>query len=289
MSQLAVTMVMGGIVFLGVYFSFSYWSEKIGGSLKKTTTDSLQLYQDMFYQNMSEERVRKQQSYVGAALAALFFFLFWPYLSLSIPISALMFWVGWNVPRFLLKYVVRSQRVKAFSLQMVDGLTLMANGLKAGLNIPQTLQIVVDEMPKPISEEFGFVLKENQLGVSLEQAFTNLAKRIQSEDVSMFVTSVNILSETGGNIGETFQNITKTIRERLKLQSKIVAMTAQGMMSAIIVGALPWGLGGMLYAADPETMRPLFTTIPGFAILLLILILEAMGFFVIMKIVKIRV
>ena len=216
-------------------------------------------------------------------------FVTWPSVFIGIPFAFGAFVGVWRLPKLYYNLIVRPARVGQFSLQMVDALTLMANGLKSGLNIPQTLQIVVDEMPNPIRQEFSLVLSENRVGKSLEEAFENLSNRMKSEDVSMFVTSVNILSETGGNVAETFQNIVKTIRERLKLQNKISAMTAQGMTSAAIVGALPWVMGGVMYAADPEATRPLFTNPAGWAILLVVLVMEMVGIFFILKIVKIKV
>lgn len=194
-----------------------------------------------------------------------------------------------SFPLIWYKHVVQPRRIQTFTVQLMDALTLMANGLKSGLNVSQAIQIVCDEMPKPIREEFGLVLNENKIGLTLESAFDNLAKRVNTEDVTMFVTSVNILRETGGNVAETFETICKTIRERLKLQAKIAAMTAQGMMSAIIVGAMPIGLGVMLYMIDPVTMMPLFTHPVGWGILMVILGLEVVGFFVILKVIKIRV
>ena len=84
---------------------------------------------------------------------------------------------------------------------MVDALSLMSNGLKSGLSVVQALGLVTQEMANPIQQEFSLVLSENKLGVSLEDAFTNLSKRVKSDDVEMFVTSINILKETGGNLG----------------------------------------------------------------------------------------
>lgn len=144
-------------------------------------------------------------------------------------------------------------------------------------------------MDGPIAQEFGLILDKNRIGQSIEQGLEELAKRLPSEDVVMFSTSVNILKETGGNMTETFATITTTIRERIKLQNKIDAMTAQGMTSAVVVSALPWGLLGILYLVDPELMRPMLVTIPGWVILMGVLFLEAIGFLAIKKIVTIRV
>jgi len=235
------------------------------------------------------EEVMREQLIISSICSVLMLVLFFKVILLALPVALATFYWSWRLPKIYLTSFVRPARINKFSTQMVDALTLMANGMKSGLNVPQTIQIVVDEMPSPINEEFGLVLKENQIGLPLEKAFDNLGKRIPSEDVSMFVTSINILRETGGNLAETFDTITKTIRERMKLAAKISAMTAQGMTSAIIVSALPWGLGAALYILDPDTMRPLFTHPIGWVILFAIFMLEAVGFFVILKIVKIRV
>ena len=105
----------------------------------------------------------------------------------------------------------------------------------------------------------------------------------------MFVTAVNILKETGGNLAETFDTIVTTIRERIKVQNKISALTAQGFNQGVIVMMIPPILGFSFYQTDPDFMRPLFTTPIGWIFILAIVLLEVVGFFVIMKIVKIDV
>jgi tight adherence protein B len=153
----------------------------------------------------------------------------------------------------------------------------------------QALGLVTQEMPNPIQQEFSLILSENKVGVSVEEAFNNFAKRVKSDDVEMFVTSVNILKETGGNLAETFDTIVTTIRERIKVEKKISAMVAQGLYQGMFVMAIPPLLGTILYTSDPALMEPLFTTPIGWLVLLIILSLEVAGFFVIMKVIKIEV
>jgi tight adherence protein B len=196
--------------------------------------------------------------------------------------------VGWKAPRPIIDWMY-VRRVKTFTLQMVDGLSLMSNGMKSGLSVVQSMGLVVQELPDPIRQEFNLVLSENKLGVSIEEAFNNLAKRIQSDDVEMFVTSVNILKETGGNLAETFDTITTTIRERIKLEQKIDAMTAMGRMQGMILLAVPGVLGVFIYMSDPDFMRPLFTTTFGWIILLVVVTLEVLAYVTISQIVKIDV
>lgn len=196
--------------------------------------------------------------------------------------------IGWKMPRRFINIVFR-RRVTRFVVQMVDGLALMSNAMRSGLNIPQALQLVMDEMPNPISQEFGLVLSQNKLGVSLEEALSNLAVRMPHDDIEMFTTSINILKETGGNLAETFDNIAYTIRERIKIESKIAAMVSQGVMQGIIVVLMPFALGAILYTIDPERIRPMFTTIPGWVLLTFMMSLQAIGGFAIWKIVQVRV
>ncbi len=196
--------------------------------------------------------------------------------------------VGWKVPKPIVNFIYK-KRVEKFVLQMVDGLGLMSNGMKSGLSVVQSMGLITQEMPNPIRQEFNLVLNENKLGIPLEEAFNNLAKRMESDDVEMFVTSVNILKETGGNLAETLDTIVATIRERVKVEKKIAAMTSQGFYQGMFVMAIPPLLGIFFYQSDPEFMRPLFTTTVGWLIIMTIILLELLGFFVIMKVIKIDV
>ncbi|MBS1983985.1 MAG: type II secretion system F family protein [Bdellovibrionales bacterium] len=288
MGSVLISVFSGVFFFLSLYLSFDYWYARVWLKMLAVRDQTKALQEELFIQK-TPERVLAEHCITAGVFALLMFLIFLKHPIFAVISSAFTFYFAWRLPLVYLNKFVRPSRIKAFSVQMVDGLTLMANGMKSGLNVPQTLQIVVDEMKDPIRQEFNLVLSENKIGLSLEKAFENLGKRIPSEDVVMFVTSVNILRETGGNIAETFQTIVMTIRERMKLQSKISAMTAQGMTSAVIVGIMPWGLGAMLYFVDADTMAPLFTTIPGWLILIVITLLEAIGFFVIVKMVTIRV
>jgi tight adherence protein B len=221
-------------------------------------------------------------------LGSIVFLLFLPNLLPGIMMGTLLAIAGWKAPKPVVDYMYR-KRTEKFVLQMIDGLNLMSNGLKSGLSVVQALGLVTQEMPNPMQQEFSLVMSENKLGVSLEEAFTNLSKRIKSDDVEMFVTSVNILKETGGNLAETFDTIVNTIRERIKVEKKISAMVAQGFYQGMIVMSIPPILGAVFYFSDPEFMLPLFTTALGWVIIMVILLLEAAGFFLIMHIIKIDV
>lgn len=234
------------------------------------------------------QKILLGQFAISFGMGVVIFLAFLPELVPGFLFGALATLVGWKAPKPIVDWIYR-RRVNKFVMQMVDGLNLMSNGLKSGLSVVQSLGLVVQEMPNPIQQEFNLVLSQNKLGVPLEEAFNNLGTRIQSDDVEMFVTSVNILKETGGNLAETLDTIVTTIRERVKVEKKIETLTAQGFYQGVIVMAVPPIMGFLLWQADPEFMRPMFTTPLGWVIILAILILEVVGFFVIMRVIKIDV
>jgi tight adherence protein B len=196
--------------------------------------------------------------------------------------------VGWKIPRPLVDYF-ENKRKKKYALQMVDALNLLANGIRAGLTMPQAIGMVVDELPAPVSQEFNLVLQQAKIGVPLDEALENLKKRLYTEDNEMFVTSVNILRETGGNLAEVFDTITMVIRERVRLQLKIDTYVASGKMQAYIIGCMPFAMIAMFGSGDPDYFPLLFGTILGIVALLLICGMVGLGMFVILKIIDIKV
>ncbi len=203
-------------------------------------------------------------------------------------LGAMCSFVGFKIPKPFINFLVE-RRIKAYSAQMVDALTLLANGIRAGLSVPQSLGMVVDEMPQPVSQEFNMILQQNKIGVPLEECFDNLAARIPTEDNDMFVSSINILRETGGNLAEVFDTIVDVIRERVRLRQKIDTFVAQGMFQGATIFAMPFAIGMIYFVSDPKSMIPMFTTPLGIFLLIVALMFDLAGGFVILKIVKIKV
>lgn len=202
-------------------------------------------------------------------------------------VAFIVTFIGWKFPRPFMDYLVE-RRIKEYSIQMVDALNLLANGLRAGLSVQQAIGMVVDELPAPVSQEFNSILQQSKIGVPLEEAFENLVKRVPTQDNEMFVSSVNILRETGGNLAEVFDTITSVIRERVRLAQKIDTYVAQGKFQGYTIFAMPFAMAGIFTASDPASMAPLFDTIIGNIILVFALGLDLLGLFVILKIVKIE-
>lgn len=196
--------------------------------------------------------------------------------------------VMWRLPRPIMDFLV-NKRIKAYKSQMVDALQLLSNGLRAGLSLPQSLGMVVDELPKPVSQEFNTVLQQTKIGVPLEEAFENLVKRVPTQDNDMFVSSITILKETGGNLSEVFDTIASVIRERVRLEQKIETYVAQGFFQGLVIFMMPFALGAMFTISDPESMAPLFDTVIGNIMLVVALCFDLLGGYVILKITDIKV
>lgn len=222
----------------------------------------------------------------GLGIFVALFFL--PNFFLAAIFGIIAFIAGAKSPRPFINFLIK-RRYKLFNQQLMDGLSLMSNALKSGLSVNQAVQLVVDEMPNPLSQEFNLILSQNKVGVPLEDAFRNLAERVPVEDVEMFVQAVVILRETGGNLAETFDTIVHTIRERFKVEGKISAMTMQGKLQGGVVALMPFVLGFIFYTLDPEHIKPLFSHWLGIVLLILMLTLQTVGALMIKKIVNIRV
>ncbi len=202
-------------------------------------------------------------------------------------VGLLFGFLAFKFPKPIMNKLVE-RRIRNYESQMVDGLTLLSNGLRAGLSVPQALSMVVDEMPDPISAEFNLVLQQNRIGVPIEDCFDNLATRVKTQDNDMFVSSVNILRETGGNLAETFDTIVGVIRERVRLKQKIETLVTQGLFQGYTIAAMPFVIGGVFASSDPEGMSKMVGHPIGIAMIILAVLMDALGLFVIMKIVKIK-
>jgi tight adherence protein B len=185
--------------------------------------------------------------------------------------------------------VLRKRRLENFNKQLVEGLVTMSNALRAGFSIQQAFETIVQEGRKPIAQEFGVFVQQTRVGVRFEDALRNLEERVRSEDLTLMIRAVEIARQTGGNLTEVFDKIASTIRERTRIEGRIKAMTAMGRLQGIVVGLIPVFLLVALTALDPAMMMSFYTNPIGIALLTLVVILLAIGFLVIRKIVNIEV
>ncbi|MBN2724842.1 MAG: type II secretion system F family protein [Deltaproteobacteria bacterium] len=203
-------------------------------------------------------------------------------------IGGMLFGVGFMVPFWGIK-VIRKKRIAKFNKQLVDSLSQMSAAFKAGLTLQQAMESIAREVPPPLGQEFNLTVKEIKLGLPVEEALENMNKRVESEDLDLVVTATNVARKLGGNMAEMYEIIAATIRERFRLEGKIKALTSQGKMQAWVVGLMPLFLGIVLNAMRPDLMGPFLASTFGKALIVVVLVMEAMGIFWIYKIVDIDV
>lgn len=194
----------------------------------------------------------------------------------GIILAGLLGFIGFKMPKIIVDTLFQ-RRVDLFDRQLVDALSMMSNGLKSGLAFMQVVSVIEQEMPNPCSQEFGLVLKENRVGVNLNDALLNMTHRVPSEDLFMIINSVVTLSQQGGDLSEAFETIADTIRERQRVKEKIRTMAQAGIFQGLILSALPFTLLAIFTYVQPETTGLLYSTTIGNLMLAAIVAMVSTG------------
>lgn len=192
------------------------------------------------------------------------------------------------LPKYIYRYL-RARRYRRFEMQLPDAILMMAGALRAGSSLPMAFSNVAQQQSPPLSQEFDLVLREQRLGVSLDDALQHMNERIPSLDFGLVVSAIRIGREVGGNLAETLERLAATLRQKAAMEGKIRALTSQGKLQGIVVGALPLVLMLILFQMEPEAMAPLLHTPMGWAVIAVIVTLEIMGILMIRRIVNIDV
>ena len=196
--------------------------------------------------------------------------------------------IALQVPKFLLQFL-KARRLNKFNDQLVDALTRMSNSLKAGFSILQAFESIVKENMNPIAQEFGVFLHQVRVGVRFEEALASMEKRVGSEDLTLTVRAIEIARLTGGSLTDVLEKIGATIRERMRIQGRIRALTAQGRLQGIVAGAMPVLLLFAMALIDPKMVSGFVTSVPGMIALAIMALLIFCGALVIRKIIRINV
>lgn len=217
--------------------------------------------------------------------AVAYFILF----SGNLVFSLLAGFLGLFAPRI---YVARqvSTRLIRFEEQLPDTLGLWVNALRSGYSVLQAMEAIAKDSPEPTSTEFKRVVQEVQLGIDTEDALEHLLNRVDSEDLDLVITAVNIQREVGGNLAEILEVIANTIRERIKLKGEIRVLTTQGRVTGYLISFLPIILAAFLNMIQGDFMAPLFTNrMCGWPLIGIGLAMIGIGAAVIQKIIDIEI
>jgi tight adherence protein B len=222
---------------------------------------------------------------VGAAAAAVLIIAPFATFAFAAPIGAL---VAGTIPYFVLRYR-RSKRIRRFEEQFPEALDLLSRALRAGHAFQTALGMVAEELPAPVGPEFKKTFEQQNFGLPLKEALTELADRIPLLDVRFFVTAVQIQRETGGNLAEILDNLASVVRERFKILRQIRVHTAHGRFTGWVLLALPAALGVALSLISPDHMNTLFTEQLGKTMLIGAAVMQTIGYVWIRKVIRIEV
>ena len=187
----------------------------------------------------------------GFTLAWLFIFAGDPVMSVASG------FIGFFIPRIYVNRVI-GKRLIAFEEQLPDTLGLWVNALRSGYSVLQAMEAIAKDAPEPTITEFQRVVQEVQIGIDVPDALDHLLERVESDDLDLVVTAVNIQREVGGNLAEILEVISHTIRERIKLKGEIRVLTSQGRITGYLISFLPIALALFLNASNPGYMGQMF-------------------------------
>lgn len=203
--------------------------------------------------------------------------------AIKIPATVLGLAIGFIFPKMYVKVLLKKTRER-FNDQLIDSLMIMSSSFRGGLSLIQAFEAVVEEMPDPTNREFGTVLGENKMGVSLEEALNHLYDRMPLIAVQQLITAILLARETGGNLPVIFTRIVNNIRERKKIQQNIDTLTLQGKIQGVVMSILPIAFAAVVYNTNRRIFDHMMASDLGRMLLILATVLWIVGVFMIWKI-----
>jgi tight adherence protein B len=240
-----VSLIVFGAVFYVVNLFFPVFEDK-ARTWEKKKVEELRPKVDRMFLDIPYKKLLLMDVLAPVVCGALGFIF-----TRSILIAAGCAGVGLAIPAFVVKELEKGRRRK-FSGQLVDALMILSSCLKAGLSLQQSFEVLIEEMPAPMSQEFGLLLRQMKMGVSLEEALASFKKRMRVDELDMIITSMMVSRETGGDLTETFATLAVTIQERNKLIGKVNALCVQGKLQGIIMSIIPVGFAVFVYQTNPH-------------------------------------
>lgn len=183
----------------------------------------------------------------------------------------------------------RKKRMEKFSVQLGDALMTVSNCLRSGFSFRQAIERVSTDMPDPIAEEFKLALMEMNYGAPLEAALGGIAERMENRDMEMINSAIMVQQQVGGNLAEVIDNVSNTIKDRIRIRQSLKTLTAQGRISGMILGLLPVFTLILLTILNPDYMSTFYSTDFGKMLMIIATLMECSGYLLIRKIVNIRV
>lgn len=282
MSSLMIMIIVGVTVSLLVYGG-NYISRDLAEKYRDTFTHTAKRnLSDMFL------FIEPQKLFIANIIGMVVFFLFiWSYTG-AVVLAIILVTIVAFLPPYFYKYL-QNRRKKLFIKQLPDALNMICASMRSGSSLTNAIEAMVQEQDAPLSQEFSLFLREQRLGVDFNDGLSNMLERIPELDFKLVVSGMQISKEIGGNLAETLERLSDTLRRKLEMEGKIDALTGQGKMQGIVMTALPLFIGFILYHMEPTHMMRLFTEPMGWAVCAITAIMLYVGYTFIRKIVNIDV
>ena len=214
----------------------------------------------------------------GVVVTALAFFLKAPLLILPGALAAGTL----GLPRWFVSFM-RGRRIKAFLNDFPNALDVIVRAVKSGLPLNDGIRLIASESPEPVKGEFRRIVESQQVGMSIPDAAMRMSETMPCPEAGFFGIVIQIQQQAGGNLSEALGNLSRVLRDRKKMKAKVQALSMEAKASAVIIGALPFIVGFLVYLSSPNYIMPLFTTSTGHLILGVSGIWMSIGIFVMRK------
>ena len=188
--------------------------------------------------------------------------------------------VGLVIPNFILKARFKA-RIRKFNNQLLDAINMLSSCIKGGLSLLQGLEVLVEEMPAPMSQELGLVVRENRMGIPLEECLIRLNKRMNLDELSLIVNALMVARETGGELPKVFSRLSVTIRDNRKLRESIKTLTLQGRLQGIIMSFLPFAFCAWVLSVNKHHFDIMLNSDIGRTLLIIAVVLQLIGMWLI--------
>ena len=271
-----ISLLIAGSVILIAYSVFPKIANRMKNWQQHKESQVAKEMDNMFY-DKTPKNIAQFYFILPVILGILGYFLLRSYIFAVIGVV-----IGLATPNFILKMRIASRK-RMFAIQLLDAINLLTSSLKGGLSLLQALEVVMEEMPAPISQEFGLVVRENKMGVVFEDSLANLKKRMDIEELNLVVSSILVARETGGDLTKVFSRLVTTIRDNRKLKDNIKTLTLQGRMQAVIMSVMPFLFIAWVLTVNKNHFDIMLQDETGRFLLVLAVILQVVGMFLIRK------
>jgi tight adherence protein B len=183
---------------------------------------------------------------------------------LAVPAALLV--GGLGLPRWAVSFL-KGRRIKAFLAEFPNALDVIVRAVKSGLPLNDSIRLIANESPEPVRGEFRRIVEAQQVGMSVPEAALRMVESMPCPEASFFGIVIQIQSQAGGNLSEALGNLSRVLRDRKKMKQKVAALSMEAKASAVIIGALPFVVGFLVYLSSPNYIMPLFITQTGHIIL----------------------